>query len=311
MKKILFFLVMMHLSFCFSQSADSVDMDDFLNSLNPTVETPAEKSSLEKTAETTEDASSSSETISAAEDLSSGSEEPSYDTGAFPASESSSSVTGSFAASNASSEAAADESGSAVSEHFYSPEENSAVTDVSVSALRDETAEDVSQAAEEQPESEEIDYLNMEIVIPEKKRPKKPDTEKIKEAERKDEDGEEYAKNQKTIKFGTASEISGVIDKINEAEDLRYYDDFYDLFQITKSNEIKGRILDYFAKQEDDCLEDYAVEILADPYDVPVSAVEKCFNYVSSVGSKAAGPALVKILEAGEEKYFNGALSAL
>ncbi|WP_288724782.1 HEAT repeat domain-containing protein [uncultured Treponema sp.] len=311
MKKILFFLVMMHLSFCFSQSADSVDMDDFLNSLNPTVETPAEKSSLEKTAETTEDASSSSETVSAAEDLSSGSEEPSYDTGAFPASESSSSVTGSFAASNASSEAAADESGSAVSEHFYSPEENSAVTDVSVSALRDETAEDVSQAAEEQPESEEIDYLNMEIIIPEKKRPKKPDAEKIKEAERKDEDGEEYAKNQKTIKFGTASEISGVIDKINEAEDLRYYDDFYDLFQITKSNEIKGRILDYFAKQEDDCLEDYAVEILADPYDVPVSAVEKCFNYVSAVGSKAAGPALVKILEAGEEKYFNGALSAL
>ena len=244
MKKILFFLAVMPLSFCFSQSADTVDMDDFLNSLNPTVETPAEKSSLEKTAETTEDASSASETISAAEDLSSGSEEPSYDTGAFPASESSSSVTGSFAASNASSEAAADESGSAVSEHFYSPEENSAVTDVSVSALRDETAEDVSQAAEEQPESEEIDYLNMEIVIPEKKRPKKPDTEKIKEAERKDEDGEEYAKNQKTIKFGTASEISGVIDKINEAEDLRYYDDFYDLFQITKSNEIKCRILD-------------------------------------------------------------------
>ena len=221
MKKILFFLAVMPLSFCFSQSADTVDMDDFLNSLNPTVETPAEKSSLEKTAETTEDASSSSETVSAAEDLSSGSEEPSYDTGAFPASESSSSVTGSFAASNASSEAAADESGSAVSEHFYSPEENSAVTDVSVSALRDETAEDVSQAAEEQPESEEIDYLNMEIVIPEKKRPKKPDAEKIKEAERKDEDGEEYAKNQKTIKFGTASEISGVIDKINEAEDLK------------------------------------------------------------------------------------------
>lgn len=244
MKKTIFLGALLPLAFCFSQGAESVDMDDFLRSLNPSAvsvpaneESKAESSAAEKSAEVLPPSADS--TVSAAENVS--------ETENMPLSEN----------------------------------------------------------------AQDVDALSMDIVIPEKKRPSSPDAKKVEAAQRKDEDGTEFEKNQNTIRFGTASEIGGIIDKITESEDVRYYDDFYDLFQITKSNEIKGKILDYFAKQEDGCLNDFAVEILSDPYDVPVTLVEKCFAYVSATGCKEAGPAIVRILETGEEKYFNAALSAL
>lgn len=160
-------------------------------------------------------------------------------------------------------------------------------------------------------ENEKIDYLHVEIQIPKAKRPKKPDPEKLSAAKEKDKDGEDFDKNVNIIKFGTPSEISDLIKSVTESEDPRYSDELYDLFQTSSSNSIKENILEYFTKQKDPCLEDYAVEIADDPYDIPVSIVEKCFNYLSEVQCKEAGPAFVKILEGGEEKYFNGALSAL
>lgn len=124
-------------------------------------------------------------------------------------------------------------------------------------------------------------------------------------------DVEDIEKTRKTINFGTAAEITSLITKLNDGDDVRFNDDLENLFKTTKSNDVKGKILDYFAKQEDARLSDYAVEILSDPYDLPTSLVEKCFNYVSSVKCSEAAPELVKILDGGDEKYFNAALTAL
>ena len=193
---------------------------------------------------------------------------------------------------------------------FFSQESDevdydSFVSDDEVMAL------DAVSAAESEDEGEEIDYLHVTVKIPEAKRPKKPDAEKLRLAKEKDEDGEDFEKNVNTIRFGTPAEISDVINKVTEDDDPRYMDELYDLFQTSSGNAIKASILDYFAKQEDPCLEDYAVEIVDDPYDTPSSIVEKCFNYLSEVKCKEAGPAFAKLLESGEEKYFNGALAAL
>lgn len=259
------------LSFCFPQD----DMDDFLRSLHPTsVSAPAQ------TEAGAESAHKESVPEEKAESLPSSAENTAFS-----------------AAGNAS----AAEKGSS-SENNVSSEAAGLLENGTFSA-----DSGVSSAAE----ASAGDALSLEIVIPPKKRPSSPDAKKVEAARRKDEDGTDFEKNQNVIRFGTASEIGGVIDSITSSEDVRYYDDFYDLFQITKSNEIKGKILDYFAKQEDGCLEDFAVEVLSDPYDIPVSLVEKCFGYVSATGCKEAGPALVRILETGEEKYFNAALSAL
>ena len=149
------------------------------------------------------------------------------------------------------------------------------------------------------------------IKIPAKKRPKAPDAEKLQAAQMRDDGNEEFNENQTALKFGTSSEISSAIAKITENEDPRYNDALYDLFYKSNSNDIKNKVLDYFAKIKDPCLEDYAVEILDDPYDAQLETVEKCLSYVSVVECKEAAPALVKLLETDEEKYFIPALSAL
>ena len=155
------------------------------------------------------------------------------------------------------------------------------------------------------------DIASIQVEIPAEMRPRQADPEKLKEVQQKDEDGSEFESNSMTLSFGTPSEINSVVDKIVEEDDPRYGDALYDLFQATASNDVRRKILGYFARQKDPCLSAYAVEILDDPYDTPLSLVQECMNYVSEVKCKAAAPALIKIIDSDEEKYFTAALSAL
>lgn len=155
------------------------------------------------------------------------------------------------------------------------------------------------------------DIASIQVEIPAEMRPRQADLEKLKEVQQRDEDGSEYESNSMTLSFGTPSEINSVVDKIVEEDDPRYSDALYDLFQATASNDVRRKILGYFARQKDPCLSSYAVEILDDPYDTPLSLVQECMNYVSEVKCKAAAPALIKLVDSDEEKYFTAALSAL
>ena len=184
------------------------------------------------------------------------------------------------------------------------PEVLSGSEDISTATL---TSPAVSEDSEEYGEN----LAELNVRIPDAKRPKKADPEKIEEAKKKDTSNEEFEEKSLTLSFGTPSEISAVVDEVVEADDPRYTNALYDLFQVTVSTDVKEKILGYFAHLEDPCLEDYAVEILDDPYDTPLTLVQKCMTYVSDVHCKAASPALVKLIDAEEEKYFNGALSAL
>lgn len=177
------------------------------------------------------------------------------------------------------------------------------------------SAEDssVSENAENSTETDEYgdDIASIQVEIPAEMRPKQPDPEKLKEAQQKDEDGSEFDSNSMTLSFGTPSEINSVVDKIVEEDDPRYSDALYDLFQSTASNDVRKKILGYFARQKDPCLSSFAVEVIADPYDTPLTLVQECMNYVSEVNCKAAAPALIKLIDADDEKYFTSALLAL
>lgn len=155
------------------------------------------------------------------------------------------------------------------------------------------------------------DYKFEPVEIPEKKRPKKPDLQKVQEAESKDDSENSFSETEKIIKYGTSSEISDVINKIVENDDPRFTEILYDLFQVSKNVDIRSKILEYFTKQKDDCLADYALEILNDPYDYPNKTVENVFRYVSEIELKKACPCIVEILEAGNENYFNAAISVI
>ena len=146
--------------------------------------------------------------------------------------------------------------------------------------------------------------------VPPAKRPKKPDAEKAKKAAQKDEKDSEQ-KARETIKYGIEPELADLVKKLIEDDDPRYSDELYDLFQETKSPVVREKILEYFTKFEDPCLEDYAVTILNDPYDEKASTVEQAFKYTAALKTKAAIPAVVTLLESDNESYFTPALTTL
>jgi len=147
--------------------------------------------------------------------------------------------------------------------------------------------------------------------IPEPKRPKEIDVEKAKAAAEKDENAESEEKFRDTIKYGLPSEINELLDDLLKNEDPRFTNEIYDLFQVSKNPQIKEKVLRYFTKLEDPCLENYAVEILIDPYDTKNEIVKAVFQYVSKVKTVEAIEPVVELIKSENEDYFNDAISTI
>ncbi|WP_027727798.1 HEAT repeat domain-containing protein [Treponema sp. C6A8] len=147
--------------------------------------------------------------------------------------------------------------------------------------------------------------------VPPKKRPKPIDQDKAKAAADKDENDEVPEENKKTIKYGLPSEITKLIDDLIKNEDPRFTEEIYDLFEVSENIQIQQKILEYFGKLEDPCLENFAVTILNDPYDTKTDLVKACFEYIQKVHTSEAIPAVFTILESDNETYFNDTLSTI
>ena len=143
------------------------------------------------------------------------------------------------------------------------------------------------------------------------KRPLPIDREKAAAAAEKDETPQDEENNRNTIRYGLPSEISTLLDNLLKNDDPRFTEEIYDLFQTTKSSTIKEKVLKYFTKAEDPCLEDYAVDLLNDPYDEKNDVVKATFQYISAVKTKAAIPAVITLIESENENYFNDAIATL
>ena len=147
--------------------------------------------------------------------------------------------------------------------------------------------------------------------IPAAKRPKPVDKEKAEKAAEKDESDKDFENKSNTIKYGVPSEISALIDELIKNDDPRFTEEIYDLFQVSRNTVIKQKVLTYFKQLEDPCLEDYAVEVLNDPYDEKNDLVKACFQYVSAVKTKEAIPAVLALIESENDSYFNDAIAAI
>ncbi len=145
--------------------------------------------------------------------------------------------------------------------------------------------------------------------VPEEKRPKTPDDERIKELDSTGEDNRE--KNTETLKFGMESDILDLLDELIKNEDVRFVNEVYDLFQETKSFVVREKILSFFTNIEDPCLEDFAIIVINDPYDEKLSTVNAVFRYIQTIKTKVAIPAILTLIENESEEYFNGALTTL
>ena len=147
--------------------------------------------------------------------------------------------------------------------------------------------------------------------IPAAKRPKPVDKEKAQKAAEKDESDKDYENKSNTIKYGVPSEISALIDELIKNDDPRFTEEIYDLFQVSRNTVIKQKVLTYFKQLEDPCLEDYAVEVLNDPYDEKNDLVKACFQYISEIKTKEAIPAVLALIESENDSYFNDAIAAI
>ena len=156
-----------------------------------------------------------------------------------------------------------------------------------------------------------FDLFAQTYSIPEPKRPKEIDVEKAKAAAEKDETSETESEFKNTIKYGLPSEINELLDDLLKNEDPRFTNEIYDLFQVSKNPQIKEKVLRYFTKLEDPCLENYAVEILIDPYDTKNEIVKAVFQYVSKVKTVEAIEPVVELIKSENEDYFNDAISTI
>lgn len=171
---------------------------------------------------------------------------------------------------------------------------------------------EIPETPESQNDKSEISASKAGISkVPSAKRPKPIDKEKAEKAAEKDEGKTAVEDKANTIKYGIPSEISTLIDELIKNDDPRFTEEIYDVFQITQNNTIKEKILNYFAKLEDPCIEDYAVEVLNDPYDLKGDLVKACFQYISAVKTKDAIPAVLALIESENDSYFNDAIATI
>ncbi len=172
----------------------------------------------------------------------------------------------------------------------------------------EETAGEVVEIIEELFRKDQENQKNPKA---EKKRPREADPEKVREAEKRDESEKTAESYRKTLKYGIATEITDLLDKLIENEDPRFTEEIYDLFYMTRSIEVKEKILSYFGKLEDPCLEDYAVTVIEDPFDEKKSTVKACFSYIQKCKCKSAVPGVLRLIENENEDYFNDALTTI
>lgn len=164
------------------------------------------------------------------------------------------------------------------------------------------------EGLEESLDTEQVD-LPSTSKASEKKRPAKQDKEKIERLEIEYPDTR--VEHQDTLRYGMEEDITSLIDTLVKNEDVRFVDEVYDLFYATKNVSVREKILEYFTKLEDPCLEEYAILILEDPYDEKTSTVSAVLKYVQTVKTKEALPAVIALLEGEDEKYFTGALTTV
>ena len=175
-------------------------------------------------------------------------------------------------------------------------------------ALSAASAGESTQGAEEAPKKR-----GGQAKVPAAKKPKQPTREEIEDAaNRENSKSDNYEqKVRDTFLYGLESEISDQIDTLKNADDKRFVNEIYNMFQDTESNSIREKVLLYFTAIKDPCLEDYAVTVANDPYDVQKNIVDAVFKYIAAVKCKAASSALIALMESESEEYVDGALSAL
>lgn len=131
------------------------------------------------------------------------------------------------------------------------------------------------------------------------------------EKEEEPEEESEVQKRKDTLSFGLESEITDLISTLLKEEDKSLNSEILEVFNSTKNVNIREKAIEYFTKIEDNCLKDYALMILEDPYDEKTSSVNLLFKYVTALKITEAAPLIQELLDSENEEYYDAAITAL
>lgn len=126
-----------------------------------------------------------------------------------------------------------------------------------------------------------------------------------------DESSDLSAKRLETLRYGTDSEIKGLISTI-EIEKIEEFDsEFVEIASKSSNQNLIEPILVYLGGRGISGLEDKASEIIKYRDEYRPTIVDAALNYSAAVYTEAAVDALYSILEAEETRFIEGALKAL
>ncbi|MBO4705841.1 MAG: HEAT repeat domain-containing protein [Spirochaetaceae bacterium] len=129
-------------------------------------------------------------------------------------------------------------------------------------------------------------------------------------AEEEDEESE-MQKRLDILEYGLESEISDLITTLQKEKDDSLSGELTKIFYKTKNVTIREKILSFFTIMKNDSLKDYAIDIIADPYDLKVSTAVLVIKYAAACGFTETAADMAVLLETENEDYYDACLSAI
>lgn len=124
-------------------------------------------------------------------------------------------------------------------------------------------------------------------------------------------DDTDQSKRRDVLRFGLESEITELIQRLQEENSKDYNTELTDLFNKTKSSVIRESILGFFSFQKFDGLKTFSLELVKDPYDYKTGTVTAVMEYISVIKLTEAAPAIRAILDSDNIEYRDRAIKTL
>jgi HEAT repeat protein len=111
--------------------------------------------------------------------------------------------------------------------------------------------------------------------------------------------------------YGIDSEILEVVGSLQKYEETSLNPELAQVLEDTGDTQLKEEILSFFAETEFGEATDYAVQIVADPFDVPDSLVTAALRYLASVEAQDAAGDVLALAQQGTGAISRTAIRAL
>ena len=114
-----------------------------------------------------------------------------------------------------------------------------------------------------------------------------------------------------TLLYGLESEAVSLLDTLIKEKDDSFSAELERLFPAVKTSALRDKIIAYYTEFEDPVLKEYALEVLADPYDEKKSTINALIKYAEKIKLREAAPLLRALIENENEAFFDSSIIAL